>query len=163
MPIIRPATPEDIGPITEIYNDAILRTVATFDTVPRSLADRTGWFSEHQPRYPVLAAELDGKVVGWASLSRWSERPGYDETAEVSVYVGEDHRGKGMGRALLEALVDEGKRRGFHTLVSRIVQGSEVSIHLHEALGFTHVGVLREAGRKFGQRLDVHIMQKVFE
>jgi len=163
MPLIRPATPEDIGPITEIYNDAVRRTVATFDTVPRSLSDQANWFREHQPRYPVLAAELDGKVVGWASLSRWSERPAYDETAEVSVYVDEGHRGMGTGRALLQALIEEGKRRGFHTLVSRIVQGSGVSIHLHEALGFTHVGVLREAGQKFGRRLDVHIMQVVFD
>jgi L-amino acid N-acyltransferase YncA len=101
--------------------------------------------------------------VGWASLSRWSDRPAYDGTAEVSVYVDADHRQKKIGRALLEALVEAGQKGGFHNLVSRIVEGSDASIHLHERLGFTHVGVLREAGCKFGRLLDVTIMQIVFE
>ena len=160
---IRPATTDDLEPITAIYNEAILKTVATFDTVPKSLVDQRRWFQEHVPRYPIIVAELEGKVVGWASLSRWSDRPAYDETAEVSAYVDADHRGKKFGRALLEALVEAGRNGGFHTLVSRIVQGSEVSVHLHARLGFAHVGVLREAGRKFGKRLDVTIMQKVLE
>lgn len=160
---IRPATLEDLEPITAIYNEAILTTVATFDTVPKSLADQRKWFHDHVPRYPVLVAELDGRVVGWASLSRWSDRPAYVGTAEVSVYVGQDHQGKKIGSALLEALVEAGEKGGFHTLVSRIVQGSDVSIHLHDKLGFTHVGVLKEAGRKFGKLLDVTIMQKILE
>jgi len=160
---VRPASQEDLEPITAIYNEAILKTVATFDTVPRSLADQTKWFHDHAPRYPMIVAELDGKVVGWASLSRWSDRPAYDGTAEVSVYVEQDHQGKKIGSALLEALVEAGEKGGFHTLVSRIVQGSDVSIHLHDKLGFSHVGVLKEAGRKFGKRLDVTIMQKILE
>jgi phosphinothricin acetyltransferase len=102
-------------------------------------------------------------VVGWASLSRWSDRPAYDGTAEVSVYVDADHRGKKIGSALLEALVEAGRKGGFHNLVSRIVEGSGLSIHLHERQGFSRVGVLREAGRKFGKMLDVTIMQKIFE
>jgi L-amino acid N-acyltransferase YncA len=158
---IRPATIDDLEPIREIYNDAILNTVATFDTVPKSPEEQRMWFGEHAPRYPVIAAEQDGMVVGWASLGRWSDRPAYDETAEVSVYVAEGHRGRHMGRALLEALIKAGREGGFHSLVARIVQGSDVSIHLHEALGFDHVGVLREAGRKFGRLLDVTIMQKL--
>jgi L-amino acid N-acyltransferase YncA len=160
---VRPAALEDLEPVTAIYNEAILKTVATFDTVPRSLADQIKWFHEHVPRYPILVAELDGKVVWWASLSRWSDRPAYDGTAEVSVYVEQDHQGKKIGHALLEALVEAGGKGGFHTLVSRIVQGSDVSIHLHDRLGFSHVGVLKEAGRKFGKRLDVTIMQKLLE
>jgi phosphinothricin acetyltransferase len=160
---IRPATLDDLEPIREIYNDAVLNTVATFDTVPKSPEDQRRWFGEHAPRYPVIVAELEGIVVGWASLSRWSDRPAYDGTAEVSVYVDADHREKKIGSALLEALVEAGQKGGFHNLVSRIVEGSDVSIHLHERLGFAHVGVLREAGRKFGKMLDVTIMQKVLE
>jgi phosphinothricin acetyltransferase len=161
MLIIRPATEEDLEPVREIYNDAILNTVATFDTVPKSPEEQRRWFGEHAPRHPVIVAELDGIVVGWASLSRWSDRPAYDGTVEVSVYVDADHRGKKLGRALLEALVAAGRTGGFHNLVSRIVEGSDASIHLHERLGFAHVGVLREAGRKFGRLLDVTIMQKI--
>jgi len=158
---IRPATLDDLEPIREIYNDAILNTVTTFDTVPKSPDKQRLWFGEHAPRYPVIVAEQDGMVVGWASLSRWSDRPAYDETAEVSVYVAEGHRGKHIGRALLEGLIKAGREGSFHLLVARIVQGSEASIHLHEALGFAHVGALREAGRKFGRLLDVTIMQKL--
>jgi len=160
---IRPATPDDLEPIRGIYNDAVLNTVATFDTVPKSPGEQGRWFCEHVPRYPVIVAELDGIVVGWASLSRWSDRPAYDGTAEVSVYVDAAHRGKRIGSALLEALIEAGQKKGFHNLVSRIVEGSDASIHLHERLGFGHVGVLREAGRKFGRLLDVTIMQIVFE
>jgi phosphinothricin acetyltransferase len=156
---IRPAILDDLEPIREIYNDAILNTVATFDTVVKSPEDMKRWFGDHVPRYPVLAAEQDKRAVGWASLSRWSDRPAYDGTAEVSVYVAEACWGRHVGRALMEALIKAGRERGFHTLVSRIVQGSDVSIHLHESLGFVHVGVLREAGRKFGRLLDVTIMQ----
>jgi phosphinothricin acetyltransferase len=156
---IRPATPGDLEPIREIYNDAIQNTVATFDTVPKSPDDQEKWFGDHAPRHPVIVAELEGRVVGWASLSRWSERPAYADTAEVSVYVAEGHRGRHIGHALLDALIKAGREAAFHTLVSRIVQGSDASIRMHEALGFAHVGVLREAGRKFGRLLDVTIMQ----
>jgi len=157
----RPATETDLEDIRGIYNDAILNTVATFDTVARSPEDMTRWFGDHVPRYPVLVAEEAGRVVGWASLSRWSDRPAYDGTAELSVYVAGPFRGRRIGLALMEALVKAGRERGFHTVVSRIVQGSDVSIRLHERLGFSHVGVLREAGRKFGRLLDVTIMQLI--
>jgi phosphinothricin acetyltransferase len=156
---IRPAAEGDLESVREIYNDAILNTVATFDTVAKSPEDMKMWFRDHMPRYPVFVAELDGRIVGWASLSRWSDRPAYADTAEVSVYVEEGHRGKHIGHDLLDALIKAGRERNFHTLVSRIVQGSDVSIRLHAALGFASVGVLREAGRKFGRLLDVTIMQ----
>ena len=161
--ILRPANLDDLEPIRGIYNEAILNTVATFDTVPRSLADLRSWYQQHMPRYPILVAELEGNVVGWASLSRWSDRPAYDGTAEISVYVDSGHREKKIGGALLEAIVEAGRKGGFHNLVSRIVQGSDVSVHLHDRTGFAHVGVLREAGCKFGKVLDVTIMQKILE
>ena len=161
MPGIRPAASGDLSAIRDIYNDAILNTVATFDTVARSPEDMIRWFGEHVPRYPVLVAEDDGRVVGWASLSRWSDRPAYDGTAEVSVYVAGPQRGRRIGSALMEALVKAGREKGFHTIVSRIVEGSDASIRLHEKLGFAHAGVLREAGRKFGRLLDVTIMQLI--
>ena len=98
--------------------------------------------------------------MGWASLSKWSERGAYADTAEVSLYVAEAQRGRGIGRRLLEAVIEEGRRAGLHAVIAQIVGGNEVSVHLHRALGFEHVGVLREVGRKFGRLLDVCIMEK---
>ena len=129
---------------------------------PKSLDDRRAWLAAHGPRHPVLVAERDGHVVGWASLSPWSPRGAYADTAEVSVYVAEAQRGRGVGRRLLEEVVEAGRRAGLHAVVAQIVGENAASIHLHEALGFERVGVLREVGRKFGRLLDVLIMEKVY-
>jgi L-amino acid N-acyltransferase YncA len=160
---IRPATLKDLGAITEIYNHAILKTVATFDTHPKTAEEQKTWFADHGPEYPILVAENNDLVVGWSSLSRWSDRCGYSDTAEISLYVDEKHQGKGIGRKLLEAIVKEGKRVGLHTLIARIAEGSEASIHLHKSVGFEHIGTMKEVGRKFGKRLDVHLLQKIYD
>jgi L-amino acid N-acyltransferase YncA len=163
MLTIRRANPKDLDAITEIYNEAILKTSATFDTQPKTSEEQKIWFADHGPKYPVLVAEEGGMVVGWASLSRWSDRCAYSDTAEISLYVGEEHQGKGTGKRLLKAILLEGQKAGLHTIVARITEGSQASIHLHKSMGFTHVGILREVGRKFGRLLDVHLMQKIFE
>lgn len=161
--LIRPASIEDLPAITDIYNDAILKTTASFDLEPKTLDQQRIWFNAHGPKHPILVAEDNDVIVGWASLSKFSDRCAYDETVEDSVYVREDSRGKGTGRALLEALVAEGRLVGVHTIIARIVGGNDCSIHLHEALGFFTVGVMRETGRKFDQWLDVVIMQLLYE
>ncbi len=111
----------------------------------------------------MLVSEQDGSVVGWASLSKWSERLAYSGTAEVSLYVEKTHRGSGIGKKLLQALVAEGEAAGLHTLIGQIVASNEASIKLAKQAGFLEVGVLREVGCKFGRTLDVHIMQKIYE
>lgn len=156
---IRPANSSDVSRITEIYNEAILNTTATFDTDIKSQSERNAWFLAHDENHPVLVVESDGRVIGYASLTRWSDRCAYDGTAEVSVYIDHNHRGKGVGKKLLEVLILEGKKAGLHNLISRISEGNLSSIHIHEALGFEHIGVMREAGKKFGKFLDVHMMQ----
>ena len=161
MLIIRPATLEDLDAITEIYNDAILNTVATFDTKPKTLEEQKIWFTNHVPKYPILVAEQDGIIVGWASLSQWSEKLAYSGTTEGSLYVQKEYRGQGIGKRLLEEIVQEGKKAGFHSVMARIAEGGDASIHLCESLGFKHVGVMKEAGRKFGRLLDVYLMQKI--
>lgn len=161
--MVRPAQPADIPAITAIYNEAILTTVATFDTEPKSEAERAAWLAAHGARHPVLVAEVEGQVVGWASLSKWSDRLAYADTAEISLYVHSTQRGRGIGKRLVEALVIEGQKAGLHTLIARIVAGNQVSVRLHEAAGFEHIGVMREVGRKFGQLLDIHLMQKIYE
>jgi L-amino acid N-acyltransferase YncA len=160
--IIRPANPEDVDSITQIYNEAVQKTVATFDTEPKTLQEQRAWFEYHGLKYPIFVAELDGVVTGWASLSKWSDRCAYSDTAEISLYVKEEFRGRGMGRKLLEAIVRQGEKVGLHTVIARIAEGNRVSIHLHELLGFEHIGIMREVGRKFGRLLDVYLMQKIY-
>ena len=158
---IRRAALSDAAAIAEIYNEAILTTTATFDTEPKSIEERRRWLETHDHRHPVVVAEFDGTVVGWASLSRWSDRCAYDDTAETSFYVHSRFRGRGMGRNLKEAIIDEARRLGYHTLIARVAEGSAESLHLNESVGFVHVGTLKEVGWKFGRRLDVHILQKM--
>jgi phosphinothricin acetyltransferase len=157
--VIRRATVDDVPAITEIYNEAVLTTTATFDTEVRTVADRRAWFEAHDERHPVLVAEVDGRVAGFASLTRWSDRKAYDETAETSFYVCAASRGRGVGRKLKGAIIDEARRLEYHTLIARVAQESVESLHLNQAFGFVHVGTLKEVGCKFGKRLDVHVLQ----
>ena len=112
-------------------------------------------------RYPIIVAELDGHVVGWASLGPWSDRPAYRETAESSFYVHPEHRGLGIGRKLKSAILEEARLAGLHVVLARVAEGNAASLHLNEAFGFEHVGIMKEVGIKFGRRLDVHLMQKI--
>jgi L-amino acid N-acyltransferase len=161
-PIIRPAIADDLPAITAIYSHAILNTTATFDTEPKTEAEQLAWFKAHDERHPVLVATIDGNVVGWASLSAWSDRCAYRDTAEVSTYVDAGFRCQGIGRQLMESSCAAAERLGFHTLIARIAEGNAASIRLCEALGYVQTGVMKEVGLKFGQRLDVHILQRFF-
>src|SRR5947208_1918237 len=141
MLTIRPATEADQEAIMDIYNEAVENTTATFDTDLRTFDKQMAWFRNHKKNHPVVVGERDGKVIGWASLSPWSDRCAYDTTVEVSVYVDKDYRGRGIGGKLLEWVTLEGKKAGNHTVLSRITEGNETSIHLHEKFGYKHVGV----------------------
>ena len=160
-PAVRSARVEDVPALAGIYNEAVLTTVATFDTEPRSLEAQRQWLEHHDARHPVLVAELQGEVVGWASLTAWSDRRAYDGTAEVSVYVRSDHRGRRIGRTLLTSLVATADGLGLHVLLARIADGNAVSVHLHRALGFRSVGVMREVGFKFERWIDVHLLERM--
>jgi L-amino acid N-acyltransferase len=160
---IRRATLSDAGVIADIYNEAILTTTATFDTEPKTAQERANWLDSHDGRHPVLVAEVAGKIVGWASLTPWSDRAAYADTAESSFYVQSGYRNRGIGRKLKQAILEEARRSGFHTLIARITAGSIESLHLNESTGYVHVGTLKEVGRKFGKLLDVHILQKMLD
>jgi len=162
MIIFRPAKPEDVTDINNIYNEVILNTQATFDLEPKTLEERVLWMNEHGEKHPVVVAELDKKVVGWAALSGWSDKKAYDTTAEVSVYVDINHRNHGIGKKLLDLITIEGRSAGLHCILSRITEGNEVSINVHVALGYKHIGIMKEVGFKFGKFLDVYLLQKLF-
>jgi phosphinothricin acetyltransferase len=159
----RKATVADVAAITEIYNEAILNTTATFDTQPKTLAEQQTWFINHQPRHPIIVAQQNGQVVGWASLSKWSDRCAYCDTAEVSVYVRKEYRAQGVGRQLLKVLIDNGRNIGLHTVIARIAGDNQASRRLFRSMGFEDIGVMREVGRKFGKLLDVYLMQKIYD
>jgi len=160
MPVIRPATASDLPAITEIYNQAVLRATGTFDTEPKTLDQQRAWFAAHGSSHPVLVAEEAGKVAGWASLSPYSDRCAYARTAEVSVYIDETARGRGLGAALLAAVLAAGKTAAIQQVLARITEGNEASLRLHAKQGFFEAGRLRQVGEKFGKVLDVHILQK---
>ena len=156
---IRRAEASDLEAITTIYNEAIQTTTATFDTEPQSIEQRRVWFESHDQRHPILVVESGGQVLGWACLAKWSDRPAYKDTVETSFYVKEEHRGQGIGRKLKQAMIEQARQLGFHSLIARVAEGSEASLHLNKAFGFRDVGTLQQVGRKFGKLLDVHILQ----
>lgn len=160
---IRPAREQDLPAVTAIYNEAVEHSTGTFDTEPKTLAQMAEWFAGHGDGHPVLVAERDGKIAGWASLSAWSGRCAYARSAEVSVYVDKAARGGGLGGELLDALLRAGRAAGAKQALARITQDNEASLRLHARRGFVEVGRLRRVGEKFGRVLDVHILQLSLE
>ncbi len=159
---IRDATPGGIGGITAIHNDAVLHTMAIWNEALVDAADRMAWLAARRDAgYPVLVAAEGGQVLGYAAFGDWRAWEGYRRTVEHSVYVRADQRGRGLGRALLAALIGRARDCGKHVMVAGIEGGNTASIRLHEGLGFEPVGRFREVGTKFGQWLDLAVMQLV--
>ncbi|UCH72291.1 MAG: N-acetyltransferase [Thermoplasmatales archaeon] len=158
---IRAALVDDLEKITEIYNEAILKTVATFDTNQKTIKEQKNWFMDHGAKNPILVAERNGDVVGFAALSKWSDRCAYSDTAEISFYVLKKYQGMGIGRKLIEEILQAGKKADIHVIVARITEGNNKSVHLHKSVGFEHIGIMKEVGVKFGKHLDVYLMQKI--
>lgn len=162
MITIRSATEKDLSAILDIYNEAVRNTTATFDTSERTFEQQLEWFRKHKANHPILVAEENNIIIGWASLSPWSDRCAYETTVEVSVYVHHEHRGKKVGSQLLEVITLEGGKVKNHTVISRITSENKSSIHIHEKIGYRHVGTLKEVGIKFGKLLDVEMMQYLY-
>jgi L-amino acid N-acyltransferase YncA len=158
---IRAAAQPDLDAINAIYNHYVLHSTCTWQEEPSTAAERIEWWRERAERYPVLAAEIEGEVVGFAALGPFRSRSGYRFTAESSVYLSAERRGQGIGRRLMEALLDAGREAGFHTVVAGICTEHAESMRLHAALGFVECGRLKEAGYKFGRWLDSVTMQKM--
>ncbi len=158
---IRAATPADAAATAAIYNGEVTGSTVTFDLVTRTIEEQAQWLDARSGALEVIVADIAGEIAGFASLSAYRDRPAYRTTVEDSIYVHRDHRGAGVGRALLAEIVDVAVARGFHSVMARIVGGHDASIRLHRSVGFELVGVEREVGRKFGTWLDVVVMQKL--
>ena len=154
---------DDAPAIARIYNDAVMNTVATFDTQPVSDEIQRERLDHHGERYPVVVARSVDGVIGWASLSAWSDRCAYSVTAELSVYVQSDARGGGAGQLLARAVLDRGRAAGLHTVLARMESGNDVSLHIMAKLGFRDIGIMRQVGYKFDRRLDVTLMQLIYD
>jgi len=159
--VIRSAERRDAEGIRTIYNHYVTESVTLFDMVPRTLDEQVQWIDEHSGGHPAVVAEVDGLIVGFGSLSTFRSRPAYSTTVEDSVYLLDGHQGHGIGRRLLDDLVERAAVHGFHSVIARITGENEASIALHAACGFEIVGTEREVGRKFGQWLDVVEMQRM--
>ncbi|MCF6370408.1 GNAT family N-acetyltransferase [Rhizobium halophilum] len=159
-PIIRHATEADLPMIMEIYNDAVEHTTAIWNDNRVDLPNRQEWLAARRMRnFPVLVADVDGKVAGYASYGDWRTLDGFRHSAEHSVYVHKDHRGAGLGRDLMTALVEVARERGIHVMIACVEAGNAASIRLHESLGFRNVGTFREVGTKFGRWLDLTCLE----
>lgn len=157
---VRYAHEVDLPTILDIFNREIVDGVNAFDTERIEGAAQQAWFDRHRdPRFPLLVAEEKGVVTGWASLSPWARHGAYARTAELSVFIHTQHRGRGIGRSLLHRLISEARARGHHVLVARVEASNQTSRRLHLSRGFSEVGVMREVGWKHGRYLDTVIFQ----
>ena len=158
---IRDATGTDVDAICAIHNQGIADRIATLDTAQRSPAETRTWLAERGPRHPVLVAEHDGTVIGWASLNRFNPRPAYDFVADFSVYVERGWRAKGAGRQLLDRLIGLARAHGYHKMVLAAMAGNGAGLALYARTGFSRVGVYREQGQLDGRWVDVVIMEQL--
>ena len=154
----RPALRADAERIAAIYNDGIADRTATFETEPRTAGDVMAWLVD---RHPVIVAERDGELVGFARVSEYTDRCVYEGIGEHAVYVAREARGAGTGRALLDALADEAGRRGYYKLTSRIFAENAASRAVHLAAGFTEVGLQRRHGRLDGEWKDCVLVERL--
>ncbi len=159
---IRPATEADLLAIATIHNRAISETAVSWLWEPIPLPEREAWFAaQAQANRPVLVADIDGAIAGWASYGPFRAYHGYRDTMEHSVYLDPAFHRRGVGRALMAQLLDEARTRGVHVMVAAIALPNEPSVGLHRALGFDAVGTMQDVGLKFGTYRDLLLMQVV--
>jgi L-amino acid N-acyltransferase YncA len=157
---IRAATAADAQAVADIYNEGIATRLATFETEPRAAADVEAWLAAGE-RLPVIVAEEDGAVLGWARITTYSDRPVYAGVGEVSVYVTERSRGRGLGRGLLEALQARARELGYWKLVGKLFTANEASAGMVRSCGWREVGMHHRHAQLDGEWRDVLVVERV--
>jgi L-amino acid N-acyltransferase YncA len=159
--IVRDAGPDDADAVAAIYAHHVRHGTATFDTEPPACAEWQAKLVDIRARgWPMIVADRDAEVVGYAYATQFRDRPAYAGTCENSIYVAPDALGGGIGTALLGALLDRASQAGFEQMIAVIGGGEPASVALHARLGFVHAGRMRNVGRKFGRLLDTIYMQR---
>lgn len=159
--VIRPAAKADAEAVAAIYAHHVLHGTASFDTDPPSVD-----FWRHKigdiagKGWPILIAEIEGDVAGYAYATQFRDRPAYAATCEDSIYVAPDRVGQGVGTALLSALIEAAREHGFEQMIAVIGGAEPASVALHVSAGFVEAGRMRRVGRKFGRVLDTLYMQR---
>lgn len=158
---VRDARREDLEGIVRIYNQAVVGDVATFDLDPVSVEQRIPWLQQFGEQHPLLVAELDGAVAGFAYYLPYRTRKAYDRTKECTVYIDEARHRRGVGSALYDELLRRARANGVHVLIGVISGGNPASVALHRKFGFIHVGTLEEVGWKFERWIPTHFYQLI--
>lgn len=156
---VRLAVVDDAEAMRAIYNHEVANHTTTLDLVERTIEAQREWIAVRSGAFSAVVAELDGDVVGFASLSAYKERAAYSTTVENSVYVSRQHGGNGIGRMMMEHLIEVARDSGFHSMIARVEASGDASRALHSACGFELVGIERQVGRKHRKWLDVAVMQ----
>ncbi|NLS73538.1 N-acetyltransferase family protein [Bradyrhizobium brasilense] len=159
--IIRPNTEQDIPEITAIFNEAVANSNAIWTEKQDSEAERLAWMTARQALgYPVLVAVEGTTVLGYGTFGDFRAFPGYRYSVEHSVYIHADHRGRGLGRIIVDELIAAATALGKHVMIAGIDGGNLASLRLHARAGFVEVARMPEVGRKFGRWLDLVFMQR---
>ncbi|NEU96577.1 GNAT family N-acetyltransferase [Bradyrhizobium uaiense] len=162
--IIRPATEDDIPAITAIFNEAVVNSNAIWTEKQDSEAERLAWMKARLALgYPVLVAVEGSVVLGYGTFGDFRAFPGYRYSVEHSVYIHVDHRGRGLGRVIVDELVAAARALGKHVMIAGIDGGNPASLRLHAQAGFVEVARMPEVGRKFGRWLELVFMQRVLD
>ena len=161
---IRPYQSEDTQAILDIINHNILNSTALYDYNIRTYEQQQNILEEKiNKKFPVIIAELDGQVVGFGMYSEFRFREAYKFTVEHSVYVNEGFHGKGIGKLLLQELIDLARKQQLHTMIAVIDAENQGSVEFHEKFGFKTVGIIKESGYKFNRWLDSVFMQLILK
>ncbi len=164
MIAIRHATEKDLPQILVIYNEVITNTTAVYDYEPHTLEMRSNWYqTKQQQDIPVFVATENNVVVGFSSYGPFRAWAAYKYSVENSIYVSAAHRGKGIGKLLMQPLIDSATEKGMHTILAGIDASNEASIHFHEVFGFEKVAHMKEVGYKFNKWLDLVFMQLILK
>lgn len=154
--VIRQITQDDIVSCLDIYNYEVVNGVATLDLEPRTLEEWHEWYNAHRDEHhPIIVGTIDDVVVGYASLSPYRLKDAFKSTVELSIYIHQDYRGKGVASKLMAHILEHAKENDIlHTVVSVITAGNEASTALHARFNFTYCGLTPEVGFKHGKYQD---------
>ncbi|MEH7177832.1 arsinothricin resistance N-acetyltransferase ArsN1 family A [Neobacillus vireti] len=159
--VIRKSIESDLNSILEIYNQGIEDRIATLEVETKNYSYIMSWNENHKGRFSVIVAEIEGKVVGWASLNQYNNRSAYGGVADLSVYISRDYRGQGVGQKLLANLETLAKENGFHKIILFTFPFNQLGQGLYKKMGFRVVGVFENQGILDGEFVDVMAMEKL--